>query len=129
MYYIGLDWGQRKIGVAFGDDETKQAFGFGVIENNEQVNEALDLLATEYETDTFVLGLSGHEGQNDNVVDIESFAKNLAEETEKKIIFAPEMMSTKQAQQNLRDAGKANTDGADDIEAARIILQGFLDTL
>ena len=126
-YYIGLDWGERKIGVAFGDDETGQAFGFAVIENGVGTMEALDLLAQEYDTDTFVIGLSEHTGHHDNTEAIKAFAKNIEQSLDKKVLFAPEMFSTHQAHENLKSAGKKHLAQHDDVESARVILQEFLD--
>lgn len=126
-YYIGLDWGERKIGVAFGDDETRQAFGFILLDNKEGVLDALDMIAQEYDTDTFVMGLSGHDAHDDNTEAITAFAHNIENTLGKKVLFAPEMFSTKEAQKNLQSAGKKNIAQYDDVEAARIILQGFLD--
>jgi len=128
-YYIGLDWGARKIGVAFGDDETRQAFGLVVIENGAGTMDALDTIAHEYETDTFIVGLSENREQHDNEEVIKSFGKKIEAELGKKVLFAPEMFSTRQAHDNLKNAGKKNITQNDDIESARIILQEFLDTV
>lgn len=37
MFYLGIDWGTKKIGLALGSNETKIATPFGVVKNFEEV--------------------------------------------------------------------------------------------
>ncbi len=127
-YFIGIDWGERKIGVAFGDDETCQSFSCKVLENDKNIFDKLNKIAIKYEANDFVIGIQCDKVYNDNSKKIKKFAKNLTIQTGKEVIFAEEMFSTREAQNNLKSANKKNLSEKDDVESARIILQNFLDT-
>lgn len=126
-YFIGIDWGIRKIGVAFGDNETNQSFGYGLLENNNEIFCKLDNIANKYESRIFVLGLEYSKVYNDNSEKIKKFAKKLTGKTGKEVIFSEEMFTTREAQNNLKNANKKKISEKDDVESARIILQNFLD--
>ena len=127
-YYLGLDWGEKKIGIAYGEDETNQAFGYGVLENSNCIYEKLNNLINEYNIDKIILGIQKNKLQNDNSKKIEKFGKKLAEFSGKEVIFSEEMFTTREAQNNLKQANKKNISKKDDAESARIILQNFLDS-
>ena len=124
-HYLALDWGEKKIGIALADSETKIAFVHDIIINDDQFVEALKELITEYDVEKLILGAPHHDQfeQNDN--HIKNFAQKIEVETNKEVSFVSEVFSTQSAQTNLRAAGKK---GDDDAEAARIILQTYLDT-
>ena len=126
-YYLGLDWGEKKIGVAFGEDETSQAFGYGVLPNSKEIYKKLNDLIVEYKVEKVVLGIQKNEFQNDNSIKIEKFGKKLAEFSGKEVVFSEEMFTTREAQNNLKQTNKKSISKKDDAESARIILQNFLD--
>ncbi len=125
--YIGIDWGQRKVGVAYGEVETGIAFALTTLEQADQIYDALAMLAREYDADAFVVGLSAAEGHSDNVDAITSFSEMLKEKTGFAVHFAHELMSTREAQQNLKQAEYKHVATKDDAEAARVILQTWMD--
>jgi len=127
--YIGLDWGERKVGAAFGNDQTKIAFAGELIINDKKVYDQIIRFAKENDASVFVLGTSSNHMQNDNREAIQEFADGLSQVSCAEIVFADEMFTTKQAQQNLKEAGKKKITQEDDVEAARILLQGYLDAL
>lgn len=133
--YIAIDWGQKKIGVAFGCDETKIAFGGEMLENDAhkshsvKVFDALIKIAHDHDASTFVIGYTCHDRQTDNREAVEEFIASIEAKSALEVVRANEMMTTKQAHANLKDAGKKNLAELDDVEAARIILQEYFDTL
>jgi putative Holliday junction resolvase len=124
---LGIDWGQKKIGLAVAEPEISIASAFGVIENNEQVFDKIKTIVDDNDVDMIVIGKSPHLSQLDNVKLIEEFGNTCCDYTNVAIIFAPEMFSTREAHTNLKSAGKKNIQANDDAEAARIILQQYLD--
>jgi putative Holliday junction resolvase len=124
---LGLDWGQRKIGLAIAEPEIAIASAFDVIENNEHIFEELHKVIEQNNIDMIVIGKSAHLSQEDNTKLIESFGDTCCEELGLAVVFVPEMFSTREAHTNLKSAGKKNLDDKDDAEAARIILQQYLD--
>lgn len=123
--YIAIDWGLRKIGTSFGDDQTKIAFSGVLFENDRYIFECLGDFARKYSAQTFLLGTTRHRFQSDNAAAIKQFARQLTQQTGLSVVLVEEMFSTKQAQANLKEAGKNAHD--DDVESSRVLLQDFLD--
>ncbi len=63
QYYLGLDWGKSKIGVAAADEETRMAFGVGVLANDRHLETSLRMLVTEYDVREMILGVPSHDLQ------------------------------------------------------------------
>lgn len=125
-HYLALDWGEKKIGVALADSETRIAFAHTIIMNDNRFFDLLGDLIAEYDVTMIIIGKPQHDQFAQNRSSIEKFAQEIETRTGKKVIFASELFSTKSAQENLRTAGKKTMD--DDAEAARVILQSYLDT-
>lgn len=124
-HYLALDWGGKKIGVALADSETKIAFAHDIITNDDQFLDMLNRIIAEYNVADIIVGTPQHDQFEQNKELIEKFIEKIERETEKVVLSVNEVFSTQSAQANLRAAGK-KTD--DDAEAARIILQNWLDT-
>jgi len=130
-HYLGIDYGQAKIGLSIGDSETRMAFGYGMLENNKELLEKLAEIIRKEDIKKVVIGMPGFRNKGD-MGDQEVYKgfgealQNILPETE--IIFADEMFSTKIAQDNLKEKGMKNVKQFDHQEAARIILQGWLDS-
>lgn len=125
--YIGIDWGEKKVGVAFADGESKIAFALETLLSSDSLLEELSERARTHEVDTFVVGRSSHDVHDDNVHAIETFGTKLVAHSGKAVVYTEEMFSTSQAHANLKAAGHKNVAQKDDAEAARIILQHYLD--
>ncbi len=124
---LGIDWGQRKIGLAIAEEEIAIASTLETLENNNEIFERLLKVAKEYKITKMIIGKSSHLSQDDNVEKIEKFAATCMEKCDVKIIFEEEMFSTREAHENLKKAGKKRIGEKDDAESARIILQQYLD--
>ena len=131
MYYIGIDWGQNKTGLALADNELKIATVLSEVKTVDLVSK-IEELKTEYKDIEIIFGNLGQAIQfntsNDDKIKIAK--EKLLKEIEKlniKINFAEEMLSTKMAQQNLLASGKRMVSKKDNSESAKIILQSWLD--
>lgn len=119
--YLGIDWGEKRIGLAVGDDVTKLAVPYGLVKNLEEVL----LVIREEEIEAVVIGqplmLSGH---SDFIKPYQDFLNSLQEKTNIEIISRDERLSSRAA-----DAlSGTKKDKADrDSIAAMLILQGFFD--
>lgn len=126
---LGVDYGQAKIGLAIADSETKIATRLKTLENNKRLFEELAEIIKENEVKTVVIGVPNYVNSDDVEYPSEDFGhtlKNLIPDVE--IQFANEMFTTKIAQANLIAKGMRGVKGHDHEEAARIILQGWLDS-
>ena len=105
MYYLGIDWGLNKTGLAIADNELRIATVLGEVKTGELVGE-IEKLKLEYDLDKIIFGGlefgDNFESANDKNIDIQK--EKCLEELKSlnvKIEIAEEMLSTKMAQQNL----------------------------
>ncbi len=127
--YLGIDWGEKKIGLAMADDETRLAFANQVVLNDKNISKNLAEIIDEYSIERVVIGLSTNDVQSDNEKKIKSFANDLKSRFEVDVVFTEEMFSTREAQTNLKAQEVKKLNSKDDAEAARILLQSYLDTI
>ncbi|MFA5986941.1 MAG: Holliday junction resolvase RuvX [Parcubacteria group bacterium] len=124
---LGLDWGEKKIGVAVVYEEMAIASVVGTVKNDTGVFCALTDIVHKYDITKIVIGKSAHMSQNDNVEKIELFGMLCKKNLHVPVVYATEIFSTHQAQMNLKEAGKKKIDANDDGESARVILQSYID--
>ena len=135
MRILGLDVGDKTIGIAVSDELFFTAQGVEVIRrtNLEKDFARLSALVTEYDVDTFVIGLPKNmDGSiGDRGLLVKKFADDLnAFISGKKIIFWDGRLSTVAAQKSLiaADVSRAKRKKVIDKMAAVFILQGYLDS-
>jgi len=105
MRYIGIDYGEKNIGLAIGNDELKIATPFGIAHNIEQVKKIIK----QESIDKIIIGLpKGFRGETEQTKKTKKFAKNF-----RNYKFIDERFTSKIAH---------NHSGA-----ATIILQDYLD--
>lgn len=123
MRYLGIDAGEKNIGVSFCDENTSIAFPLCVIPNNSDLAQELVLIANKKDVDEVVIGysvdLSGKE--NEKVVKVGKEIENIFLKEGYKVHYEPEWFTTKEAKRIDDDKNKI------DARSAAIILQSFLD--
>jgi putative Holliday junction resolvase len=132
---LGLDLGEKTIGVATCDPDRKLATGVETIKRSKFTADAQRLLALAAERSTvgFVLGLpinmDGSEGPRAQAT--RAFARNLSKLTELPIALWDERLSTAAVERDLiaADVSRAKRAAVIDQHAAAYILQGALDRL
>jgi putative holliday junction resolvase len=124
MRYLGIDYGDKRVGVAISDESRQLAFPYKVIENagKDLVEKVLEIIQKE-EIHKVVVGesLDFHGQPNAVMKNIEKFVEELKTKTEAEIFYEPEFLTSHQAQ---KIQGKNEMH---DASAAAIILQSFLD--
>lgn len=139
MRIVGLDVGQRRIGVAISDASRMLARPVGVLQAQGLSTTTVEQVATEVArlageddpVDTIVVGLPKRlDGSpNDMTVPVQQFAARLQARTGLQVVLQDERLSSHEAESRLavreKDwrARKAKLDAA----AAAIILQDYLD--
>jgi len=132
---IGLDLGEKTIGVASSDPDRRLAAGVETVTRSKFTADAARLmaLAAERHATGFVLGLpinmDGSEGPRAQAT--RAFARNLAKLTELPIALWDERLSTAAVERELiaADVSRAKRAAVIDQHAAAYILQGALDRL
>lgn len=125
--YLGIDFGLAKIGLAIADEETKMAFAFDTLKNDKEFLSSLKEIVNCENVKTIVVGITRHKKDDASSKTKEKFIQLLKKEIAAEIAYQEEMFTTKMAQGNLKLRGQKNIIAADDQEAARIILQEWLD--
>jgi len=130
---IGLDVGDKKIGVALSDPSQVLATPLKTIirENDKKAVSEILQLTEKYGTSTVVIGLpyslDGSIGkQAEKVL---SFSRQIARVIKAEIVMQDERLTSVSAGQKLREAGKKRSKLKNEIDAAAatIILQSYLD--
>ncbi|MFH1454799.1 MAG: Holliday junction resolvase RuvX [bacterium] len=123
MKYLGIDYGEKRVGIAISDVEGKVAFPKIVLENNTELTQKISDLCKEFEVGVIVIGESKDYKGEDNKISpkIISFKRELSSAIKLPISLEPEFMSSMQVEKTF---GK--TDMLD-ASAAAIILQTFMD--
>lgn len=130
---MGLDVGERRIGVAIADELGMIASPHSVVERREGDLRQLLELARANRVDRIVVGLpvgmSGREGPQ--AATVREFAARLEQalDPDIEIAFWDERLTTAVAERSLRDrsARDRRAKGTVDAIAASVILQGYLD--
>jgi putative holliday junction resolvase len=123
MKYLGIDYGDKRVGVSISDESGKFAFPYKVIENVHDLADKVKEIILREEIHTVVVGesLDFHGQPNMVMKNIERFVEELKNKTEARVCYEPEFLTSVQAE---RTTGKNDMN---DASAAAIILQSFLD--
>lgn len=126
MRILAIDYGKRKIGLAFTESRIAEPLFVLRYKNVEDVVRKLTNLVKQKKVERIVIGVS--EGAMAKETKI--FAKRIEEAFSLPILFADETLSTHDAQKKAIQAGIKRTKRKklEDAYAAAIILQAYLDT-
>lgn len=119
---MGIDYGTKKVGLAFTDESGSMAFPHSVLPNDSHLIKMISGLVREKGVKEIVIGHSLNKTGKENALHgrVEEFMMDLTLELGLPIHLEPEQYSTQQA---IRIQGKtAQTDAA----AAAIILDSFI---
>lgn len=121
MKILGVDYGEKWIGLAVSDDERRLAFAYKTLENNNQLFSNLNAIIKKEEIYKIVIGLPINKKmeKTPQTKEIESWAEKLADKIRIKIHFENEILTSKAADK----LGVKNQHAA----AAAIFLQSYLD--
>jgi len=123
---IGIDLGSRRIGVAISESGTI-ATPHSVMRNEGDIVEKLSNLGRELDAGTFVVGVPRRPGADESK--FRDFADRLRQRTCKEVVLWDEALTTVEASEQLRAAGRGRREAQREIDmhAAAVILQSWLD--
>ena len=131
MKIIGLDVGEKRIGVAKVDSSTRIAVPVGYLLTDGTEWQEIAKIANLNNTNFFVLGLprSNEGNETKQTLYVRGFARTLAKMVPgAKIRFQDESLTSVEAENRLKSRKKKYEKGDIDAEAAAIILQDFIET-
>ena len=125
---MAIDLGSRRIGIAVSDSGVL-ASPHSVMRNEGDVVEKLARLAGELDAEELVVGIPRRTHASAGEQKFRDFAEALRQRTCKPVVLWNESLSTVEAMERLRAAGKTRRDAQKDIDmhAAAVILQCYLD--
>ena len=131
---LGFDFGEKRVGVAVGETETRLAHPITTIaeEANDARLAAIGRLVAEWRPSGFVVGLPHlADGAEHEIARLASkFARRISQRFGLPVAFVDETLSSVEAHSRIRD-GTARAGRRDDIDAhaAAVILQSYLDNM
>jgi putative Holliday junction resolvase len=126
-HFLGVDFGKAKIGLALADEETRMAFAYDTLKNDKDFLDKLREIIEKENVKTIIIGITRHEKDQKSADEKVAFGEKVEKELGIAVMFEDEMFTTKMAQENIKMRGGRNISQTDDKEAARIILQSWLD--
>ena len=128
MSIIGIDYGSRRIGVAVSDSGVV-ATPHSVIRNEGDVVEKIARVGGELEADLYVVGIARRARAGAGEQRFRNFADALRQKTCKAVVLWDEALTTVEASEQLRAAGRSRREAEREIDmhAAAVILQSYLD--
>jgi len=138
MQILGVDFGDRRIGLALSDPTERIALGAGFLEvrSRREALKSLSEFVAKNRIDEIVIGLpltmAGERGQRAQIT--EDFVDQLAKEVTAHIRLWDERFTTEAARRSVVDAGRGarraarRQKGRTDEIAATLLLQSWLDS-
>lgn len=130
---LGVDFGKKRTGTAYMDMEIKIPFPCELIEesNARKVKRALMNIIEEKKIDTVVFGLplSDDGKESEWCFEIRRFAEFLLKSVKVNIVFIDEYGTSKDAEYILRGKKKSVKKKNNDLVAATLILENYLNYL
>ncbi len=129
---LGLDVGNRRIGIAVSDDLGIIATPVGYVERGPTDRTQIQALIDRYQVTGLVAGIprsmSGEEGMQ--AKDVRTWSKHLAKDLAIPLQFYDERLTTVMAERALISSGRKRDQRKHEIDAtaAAIMLQGYLDS-
>ena len=136
MRYLGVDYGEKRVGIAISDEAGSLAFPFKILINNEELLDTIHNICGEQEVEEIVVGESLDFAGGENVImdRITEFKKELnifglPIHLEKEFLTSVEARGRAGKERN--DARKIKKEKSKkvDASAAALILQRFLDKI
>ena len=123
MNILGIDYGKKRIGLAWVDTDLGVVLPFGQVESKKDKVKSIVDLIEEQNIDKIVIGLPiGLDGKdNENTKIVQAFVDEFKKQIDLPIEFVDERFSSKQA-----DAMGGTV--SRDEKAAMVILSSYLDT-
>jgi len=135
-YILGVDFGNKRIGLALAQTLTRSATALTTLPNNSEFFSELNKIIKEWQIDCIVIGLPlDMDGAEQEITrQVKNFGKKVTKHTQIQVEYMDERLTSFEAErqfQNQRAAqlSKAKHKSKIDAMAAQIILQSWLDTL
>jgi putative Holliday junction resolvase len=126
MKYLGIDYGEKKIGLAIADSETKIASPYKILINSKDISSKISEICYKEDIDKIIIGLplTLKNSTSKQTKIVLNFIDKLKKIIDLPIIEQDERLSSGYAKELIK---QMKTKHLDDDVAAMIILQSYLD--
>ena len=102
MKYIGIDYGEKRVGIAVSDADGTVAFPKMILESDAKLLEKISDIITQENCEAIVIGESKNYKGEDNTINpkIIAFKRDLSVIVKLPIYLEPEFMSSMQVEKN-----------------------------
>ncbi len=123
MKYLGIDYGEKNIGIAVSDDGGNLAFAKTILNNDNQLLENILKICEKDNINEIVIGESKNLNGEENPIQkkVLEFKKNLSENVKIPIHLEPEFLTSMEARRLQENVKKI------DASAAALILKSYID--
>ncbi len=127
-HYLGIDFGMSKVGLAMAENITKIAFAYTILANDKNLVQKMITIIQKEKISQVIIGIPLYVEAAKTEKEAKKLGRQLVGKLPQlKIKYQNEMFTTKIAQANLKMQEIKKIQQYDDQEAARIILQSWLD--
>ena len=124
---MGIDWGKSDVGIALADGKMRIAFAYTTLDYSPKTVARIGEIIREKGVKTVILGIPSPINREEVVYDSEKLGELLEHNYGVVVHYQNEMFSTKIAERQLIEKGIRGIERYDDQEAARIILQDWME--
>lgn len=124
-----MDFGTAKVGLALADTETKIAYAHKTLKNDKDLLQKILEIIVRENVLKIIIGIPLYINRKEIICAGERLGKIISKVAGVEVEYQNEMFTTKMAQANLIEKGAKGVKKYDDQEAARIILQSWLDKI
>jgi putative holliday junction resolvase len=129
---MGIDYGEKRVGIAVSDPMRIFSKPFTVLQNNKNIFDKLKKIIREQDVQKIVLGLPVHPDGNESekTEEVKQFAIELKGQINTPLIFFDERYTTQDARKILITEGCSIEDSKQKIDmyAASVILKNYLES-
>ncbi|KKP69282.1 hypothetical protein A2X44_02740 [candidate division CPR3 bacterium GWF2_35_18] len=130
MNYLGIDFGEKKIGLSLSAGEIARPFLVLRVKSPELGIAEIKEICEEEEVEKIIVGFPESDKNSEIAAKIKQFAANLSQAINLPLVFQDETLTSYEALQKMIVSGKSmKKRRKEDAFAAAIILQDYLDKL
>lgn len=120
---MGIDYGEKRIGIALSDEQANFAFPHSVVANDKNAIREIKKICEKNKVEKIILGQSLNYSNQPNPVmkKIELFKDSLKKEIKSSVIYQTETLTTQEAKRIQGETEKI------DASAAALILRSFIE--
>ncbi len=131
MRLLGIDYGRKRIGLAFSQDDTVMPLKTITVTSRDKALDEIAKLSREHDVDKVVLGLPRRLSGNISKMtqEVRNFGDQLTGKLEADVVYSEEQLTTQEASRILQEAPGRKKKKLRDQVAAVLIVKQYLGSI